>query len=233
MIPDNNFEIKVNTHEIARRMICEKDKGNYKKVECIYTYYLDNVRGTLYIIMMPVYYRDDTYKQSEYGITIVEIEPRRPLTNYKIILDIGPYLYETLDEKKPINFSVMLKINNGFSSTLALYDIISTLSRAAVYLDNVYYSNLNILGHDLLIYNQEIIVKINGKYVEVRDIRHNRMASFNHWLQDQFLFFAPTIRQYDNVIICYWGNSDSSSEEQKLYSVFIISENNMVKYIKN
>jgi hypothetical protein len=69
--------------------------------------------------------------------------------------------------------------------------------------------------------------------VELKDIRHNRMASFNHWLQDQFLLFAPTIRQYGNVIICYWGDSDSSSKEEKLYAVFIISENNTVKYIKN
>jgi hypothetical protein len=141
----------------------KKDKENYKKVECIYTYYLDNVRNGLYIVMIPVYYRDDTYKRSEYSIAIMEIEPRRPLTNYKIILDIGPYLYETLDEKNPVNFSVMLKVKNDFSNTLALYEIISTLSRAAVYLDNVYYSNLSTLGHDLLIYNQEISVKINGK----------------------------------------------------------------------
>jgi hypothetical protein len=214
-------------------MICEKNRENYKKVECIYTYYLDNVRGVLYIVMIPVYYRDDTYKQSEYSIAIIEIEPRRPLTNYKIILDTGPYLYETLDEKDPVNFSVMLKIRNYFSNTLALYDIISTLGRAAVYLDNVYYSNLNMLGHDLLIYNQEISVKISDEYVKVRDVRHNRMASFNHWLHDQFLFFAPTIRKYDNVIICYWGDNDSSSNEQELYAVFIISENNIVKYIKN
>jgi len=234
IIPDSNeFKIRVNTNEIIRRTICEKGNENYKKVECIYTHYLDNMRGVLYILMIPLYYKDDNYKQSEYSIAIAEIEPKRSLKNYKIILGMGPYLYETLDERNPIKFNVMLKIKNNFSNILALYDIISTLSRAAIHLDNVYYSNLNTLGHDLLIYNQEISVKINRKYMEVKDIRHNRMASFNHWLQDQFLLFAPTIRQYDNVIICYWGNSNSSSNEEKLYAVFIISENNIVKYIKN
>jgi len=233
IIPDSNeFKIRVNTNEIIRRTICEKGNENYQKVECIYTHYLDNMRGVLYIVMIPLYYKDDNYKQSEYGIVIAEIEPKRSLKNYKIILGMGPYLYETLDERNSINFSVMLKIKNNFSNILALYDIISTLSRAAVYLDNVYYSNLNMLGHDLLIYNQEISVKINGKYVEVTDIRQNRRASFSHWIQDESLYFAPIIRQYDNVIMCYWGNTDSSSNEQRLYTLVVISENNMVEHIE-
>jgi len=233
ILKSNEFIIDINTNKIVEHIICNEDSVNYKKVECIYTYYLDNVKGFLYIIMIPVYYENDIYKQSKYSIAIAEIEFRKSLKHYKIILSMGPYSYETLDETNVINLNVMLKINNNFSNILALYDIISTLSRAAVYLDNVYYSNLNMLGQDSLIYNQEISVKINRKYMEVKDIRHNRMASFNHWLQDQFLLFAPTIRQYDNVIICYWGNSNSSSNEEKLYAVFIISENNIVKYIKN
>ena len=167
IIPESNeFEMYIDTHEIVRRIICKKDNGNYKKVECIYTYYLDNVRGVLYIVMIPVYYKDDTYRQSEYGVAIVEIDPRRALKDYKILLIMGPYLYETLDERNSVNFNNMLKISKNFSNVLALYDVISILSRAVVYLDNVYYSNLDMLGHELLIYNQEISVKINGEYVE-------------------------------------------------------------------
>jgi hypothetical protein len=233
IIPESDeFVINVDTGKIVKHIICDKDKENYKKVECIYTHYLDNFRGALYIIMIPVYYKDDIYKQSEYAIAIAEIEPRISLKNYKVILSMGPYLYETIEGSNVANLNVMLQLKSNFSNILALYDIISTLSRVTIYLDNVYYSNLNKLGHELLIYNQEITVKINEKYVVVRDIRHNRIASFNHWLQDQFLSFAPIIRRYDNVIMCYWEGSDSSSDEQKLYIVIVISENNMVEHIE-
>jgi hypothetical protein len=229
----NDIIIYVNTHKIVQHITCAKDNRDYKKIECIYTHYLDAIKEVLYVVIIPLYYKDDTYRQYAYSVIIAEVKPRKSSNEYRVILNTGPYLYETLDERNPINFSAMLTIKNSFSNILALYDIISTLGRAAVYLDNVYYSNLSALGHDLLIYNQEILVKISGKHVKVKDIRHNRIASFNHWLQDQFLHFAPTIRQYDNVIICYWGNMDSSSNEQKLYAVFTISENNIVKYIKN
>ncbi len=233
IIPKSNeFEMYIDTHRIVRRIICKKDNGNYKKVECIYTYYLDNVRGVLYIVMIPVYYKDDTYRQSEYGVAIVEIDPRRSLKNYKILLIMGPYPYETLDERNAINFNNMLKISKNFSNVLALYDVISILSRSVVYLDNVYYSNLDKLGHDLLIYDQEISVKLNAEHVEVMDIRYNRRVSFGHWMQDQYSFVAPIIKQYDNVIVCYWGNNDDSSEEQELYTIIIVSESHLLRYVK-
>jgi hypothetical protein len=232
IVQDNDdLKIYVNTDEIIRRIICGKENESYKKVECIYTYYLDKLKEVLYIVMIPFYYRDDTYRKYAYSIAIVEIEPRRPSRDYRIVLNMGPYLCETLDERNMVSLNDMLKMQNKFKDILALYETISTLRRAAIYVDNIYYSNLNMLGHELFIYNQEILLKINGEYVEIKDIMHNRMASFRHWIQDHF--FAPIIRQYDNVIMCYWGNSDSSSEEQKLYAVFIISENNIVKHIKN
>jgi hypothetical protein len=225
----DDLKIYVNTDEIIRRIICEKENGNYKKVECIYTYYLDKLREVLYIVMIPFYYRDDTYRQYAYSVAIVEIEPRRSSRDYRIVLNMGPYLYETIDERNMVSLNDMLKMNNKFKDILALYEIISTLRRAAIHVDNIYYSNLNVLGHELFIYNQEILVKISGEYVEIKDIMHNRMVSFRHWIQ--YHFFAPIIRQYDNVIMCYWGDSDSSSDEQKLYIVVIISENNIVNHI--
>ena len=230
----DDFEIHVDTDKIVRRIICEEynHKKDYKKVECIYTYYLDNVKGVLYIVMMPVYYKDNAYSQYQYSIVIAELETRKSFRNYTTILSMGPYLYETLDERNGVDFSIMLRLRNNFSNILALYEIISTLSRAAVYVDNVYYSNLNTLGQELFIYEQEILVKVNREYVEVRDIRHNRRSSFSHWLHDQAIFFAPIIRRFDNVLMCYWGNNDSSSEEQRLYTVLLISENNLVHNIE-
>jgi hypothetical protein len=232
ILKSNLFITHIDTNKIIKHMICDQYEGNYKKVECIYTYHLDNVKGILYIIMIPLYYEDDTYKPSKYSIAIAEIGFRQSLKNYKVILKTEPYLYETLDEENGINLSIMLKTGNNFSNIWALYEILSSLSRVVVYVDNVYYSNLNKLGHELLIYEQEVLVKVNKKHVVVRDVRHNRIASFRHWIQDESLYFAPIIRRYDNVIMCYWGDTNSSSDEQKLYTLFVISENDMVEQIE-
>lgn len=222
--------IDINTDKIVKSVICSKDETKYEKVECCYNYYLDKKKGMMYMIMMPIYYNDKTSRRSEYAIKIAEIEPEKSHNSYKIILSMGPYLYETIEDKQQVKLNTIFKLNISFGNALILYNMLLTLSYAVIYVDNIFYSNLNLFGKELFLHDQEVLVKIYDRHVELKDIRYNRWITFEHWIRD--LAFRPAIKRYENVLICYWQHEQGYYDELILYAVIIFTEGNMVKYVK-
>ena len=101
-----------------------------------------------------------------------------------------------------------------------------------IYANHIYYSGMHLMRNDLFIYAQELSVKINNENVEVKDIRYNRRVTFNHWVRDSDSSnYIPIIKQHNNTIICYRWDKNSSEKEQAIYTVIMVSENSLTKYV--
>jgi len=231
IVEKETIAIYINEPEIVKRIICNENVGNiekYKKIECFFTHYLDNKKGVLYIIMIPVYYKDNPDVRSEYGLKIAKVEPILSKDKYAIVLDLGPYLYETL--RNSINSNVMLNMKDTFSNILALYEIIPTLIRAVRDGSILWDYCLHVFRHEVFVYDQDLLIRINKRDVVVKDIRYNRGEAFSHWIKS--FVHEQNIKRYGNVVMVYWGDYGGSDEEPSLYTAIIVSDNKLVKYVK-